>query len=212
MTKVSASILSNYIKPTEIISQLNKTAVDYIHLDIMDGKFVDSKSWTYSEIKKFLIGSNKLLDVHLMTKDPIKYVEKFAVLNTEYIIIHYEAVNKMEEAIENIKFFGIKIGISIKPETSVEVLYPYLNKVDQILLMSVTPGKSGQSFIESTLVKIEKLKNKITELNSNAIISVDGGIDDITGKRCVESGADMLVSASFIHKDILNNIKILKDL
>ena len=111
-----------------------------------------------------------------------------------------------------IKDYGLRVGISICPDTDVEVLYPYLNKIDQVLVMSVVPGKSGQSFIEFSPEKIAKLKNEIINQGGKTIISVDGGINDETGLLCKEAGVDMLVSASFIHKDIINNVKILKNI
>ena len=111
-----------------------------------------------------------------------------------------------------VKEYGLKVGIAINPETSEEVLFPYLKDIDVALVMSVVPGKSGQSFIENTLSKIKNLKEEIIRQGVKTIISVDGGINDETGLLCKEAGADMLVSASYIHKDIVNNIKVLKDL
>ena len=210
--KVSVSILSNSIKPVDIVKKLDNTKADYIHIDIMDGKFVENKTWTVSEIKKITSCSKLPLDVHLMVENPSKYIEEFALLNTNYIAFHYEAVKDIDKMINEIKKYGLKVGIAIKPETNEELLFPYLSKIDEVLVMSVHPGKSGQSFIESTLDKIERLKNEILRQNVKTIISVDGGINDETGKLCLQKGTDMLVSASYIHKDITNNINILKKL
>ena len=210
--KVSVSILSNSIKPVDIVKKLDNTKTDYIHIDIMDGKFVENKTWTVSEIKKITSCSKLPLDVHLMVENPSKYIEEFALLNTNYIAFHYEAVKDIDKMINEIKKYGLKVGIAINPETSEEVVFPYLSRIDEVLIMSVHPGKSGQSFIESTLDKIERLKNEILRQNVKTIISVDGGINDETGKLCLQKGIDMLVSASYIHKDITNNINILKKL
>lgn len=210
--KVSVSILSNSIKPVDIVKKLDNTKADYIHIDIMDGKYVENKTWTVSEIKKITSCSKLPLDVHLMVENPSKYIEDFALLNTSYIAFHYEAVKDIDKMINEIKKYGLKVGIAIKPETSEELLFPYLSKIDEVLVMSVHPGKSGQSFIESTLDKIERLKNEILRQNVKTIISVDGGINDETGKLCLEKGVDTLVSASYIHKDITNNINTLKKL
>ena len=210
--KVSVSILSNSIKPVDIVKKLDNTKTDYIHIDIMDGKFVENKTWTVSEIKKITSCSKLPLDVHLMVENPSKYIEEFALLNTSYIAFNYEAVKDIDKMINEIKKYGLKVGIAIKPETSEELLFPYLSKIDEVLVMSVHPGKSGQSFIESTLDKIERLKNEILRQNVKTIISVDGGINDETGKLCLEKGVDTLVSASYIHKDITNNINTLKKL
>ena len=210
--KVSVSILSNSIKPVDIVKKLDNTKADYIHIDIMDGKFVENKTWTVSEIKKITSCSKLPLDVHLMVENPSKYIEEFALLNTNYIAFHYEAVKDIDKMINEIKKYGLKVGIAINPETSEEVVFPYLSRIDEVLVMSVHPGKSGHLFIESTLDKIERLKNEILRQNVKTIISVDGGINDETGKLCLQKGIDMLVSASYIHKDITNNINILKKL
>ncbi len=210
--KVSVSILSSSIKPQDIVKKLDNTKADYIHVDIMDGKFVENKTWTISEVKKIVSYSKLPLDVHLMVENPSKYIEDYALLNTSYITFHYEAVKDIDKMINEIKNYGLKVGIAINPETDEKVLYPYLSKIDQVLVMSVHPGKSGQSFIENTPNKIENLKQEIINQNAKTIISVDGGINDETGKICVDKGVDMLVSASYIHKDIINNINTLKKL
>lgn len=210
--KVSVSILSSSIKPADIVKKLNNTKADYIHIDIMDGKFVENKTWTISEIKKITSYSSLPLDVHLMVENPSKYIEDYALLNTSYIVFHYEAVKDIDKMINEIKNYGLKVGIAINPETSEEVVFPYLTKIDEVLIMSVHPGKSGQSFIEDTPNKIERLKEEIIRQNTKTIISVDGGINDETGKLCLEKGVDTLVSASYIHKDIANNINTLKKL
>ena len=210
--KVSVSILSSSIKPQDIVKKLDNTKADFIHVDIMDGKFVENKTWTISEVKKIVSYSKLPLDVHLMVENPSKYIEDYALLNTSYITFHYEAVKDIDKMINEIKNYGLKVGIAINPETDEKVLYPYLTKVDQVLVMSVHPGKSGQSFIDNTPNKIENLKQEIINQNAKTIISVDGGINDETGKLCVDKGVDMLVSASYIHKDIVNNINTLKRL
>lgn len=210
--KVSVSILSSSIKPQDIVKKLDNTKADFIHVDIMDGKFVENKTWTISEVKKIVSYSKLPLDVHLMVENPSKYIEDYALLNTSYITFHYEAVKDIDKMINEIKNYGLKVGIAINPETDEKVLYPYLSKIDQVLVMSVHPGKSGQSFIENTPNKIENLKQEIINQNAKTIISVDGGINDETGKICVDKGVDMLVSASYIHKDIVNNINTLKRL
>lgn len=210
--KVGVSILSSSIKAEDIVKKLDGSSADYIHLDIMDGKFVENKTWTYSEVKKIVSYSSLPLVVHLMVKDPAKYIEDYALLNTTILIFHYEAVKDIEGMISLVKEYGLKAGIAINPDTSEEVLFPYLKDIDVALVMGVVPGKSGQSFIENTPSKIKNLKEEIIRQGVKTIISVDGGINDETGLLCKEAGVDMLVSASYIHKDIVNNIKVLKDL
>lgn len=210
--KVSVSVLSNEIKPQDIVKKLDLSKPDYIHIDIMDGKFVSNKTWTTSEVKKFTSYSTLPLEVHLMVNNPSKYIEDYALMNTSIIIFHYEAVKDINEMINKVKLYGLKVGIAINPETNINVLIPYLNMIDEVLIMSVHPGKSGQSFIEKSLEKISVLKNIILEGNYKTIISVDGGINNETGLLCKDAGADELVSASYIHKDIINNIKTLKNI
>lgn len=210
--KVSISILSSSIKPSDITKKIDSTCADYIHLDIMDGKFTENKTWTFSEVKKIISYSKLPLDVHLMVNNPEKYIEDYAMINTDYLIFHYEAVKDVKKIIDKIKDYGLKVGISICPQTEVEILFPYLKEVDQILIMSVVPGKSGQSFIETTPEKIKKLKEEINRQDAKTIISVDGGINNETAPLCKEAGVDMLVSASYIHKDMINNTKILKNI
>lgn len=210
--KVSVSVLSNEIKPQDIVKKLDLSKPDYIHIDIMDGKFVGNKTWTTSEVKKFTSYSTLPLEVHLMVNNPSKYIEDYALMNTSIIIFHYEAVKDINEMINKVKLYGLKVGIAINPETNINVLIPYLNMIDEVLIMSVHPGKSGQSFIEESLEKISVLKNIILEHNYKTIISVDGGINNETGLLCKDAGVDELVSASYIHKDIINNIKTLKNI
>lgn len=210
--KVSVSILSNTLKPLDIVKELDKTNADAIHIDIMDGKFVDNKTWTTSEIIKLTKYSNLPLDVHLMVNNPSKYIEDYAMLNTNNITFHYEAVKDVNKVINEIKDYGLKVGIAVNPDTDVKNIYDYLSNIDIVLIMSVYPGKSGQVFINETLDKIKELKDYIVNNNLKTLISVDGGINDETGKLCKEAGTDILVSASYIHNDIKNNIDKLKEL
>ena len=212
MSKVSVSVLSSSIKASDIVKVVDKSNADLIHIDIMDGKFVSNKTWSNKEVFKFLKDTSKKIEVHLMVKNPLKYLEDFAFLNTEYFIFHIEAVKDVKSTINKIKEYGLKVGISIKPETNVESVFTYLKDIDEVLVMSVNPGKSGQEFIENSINKISELRKEIDKNKYKTIISVDGGINDITGKECIESGCDMLVSASYIHKDIINNINTLKEL
>lgn len=208
---LSASILSKEEKGTDILKRFNNTDINYIHVDVMDGKFVDNKAFPMSEIKKINDLSSKKLDVHLMVKNPEKYVMELAMLNTSCITFHYEAVKDINALIEYIKNFGLKVGIAINPDTNIEVLKPYLNNINQVLVMSVYPGKSGQAFIENTYNKVKELKELIVNQESKALISVDGGVNDTNASLLKESGVDILVSASFIQKD-LENINYLIEL
>jgi len=208
---LSGSILSNNEKGINILKKFNNTDINYIHLDVMDGKFVNNKAFPMSEIKKLNDISLKPLDVHLMVKNPEKYINELAMLNVLTITFHYEAVKDIDKVIELIKSYGIKVGIAINPKTDINVLNSYLNKIDQVIIMSVEPGMSGQAFIESTFEKVKKLKEIIINNSYKVLIEVDGGVNDTNALTLKENGADILVSASFIQNNI-NNIKYLKEL
>ncbi len=210
--KVSVSILSSTIKPEAIVKNLDKTDADYIHLDIMDGKFVENKTWTYGEVKKIISYSNKKLDVHLMVKNPEKFIEDYAMLNTESLAFHYEAVKDVKKMIELVKNYGLKVGIAINPDTKEDVIFEYLGDIDYVLVMSVYPGKSGQTFIEDSVEKIRNIKSEIEKNNLSTLISVDGGINEETANSCKEAGVDILVSASYLHNNLEENIKTLKNM
>lgn len=210
--KINVSILSSTIKPQDIVKELDNTNADAIHIDIMDGKFVKNKTWTIGEITKITKYSSFPLDVHLMVNNPSKYIEDYAMLNTNNITFHYEAVENIDKMINEIKDYGLKVGIAVNPDTDIKNIFPYLDRIDLVLVMSVYPGKSGQTFIEKTVDRIKELKEYITENDLKTFISVDGGINNETGELCKDAGADILVSASYIHNDIKHNIDILKNI
>lgn len=193
--KVSASFLSSSNIP-EDLKKLNETDVDYIHVDIMDGKFVPNKTMPFSEMKNIYKYTDKRLDVHLMVENPEKYIPLYAELNTEYITFHVEVMDNIEENLELIKSYGIKCGLAIKPNTPVKNLVPYLPLLDLVLVMSVEPGRGGQSFIVETEDKINEVRALFNSYHSKALINVDGGIDDNTKKLCQE--CDILTSGSYI--------------
>ncbi len=208
--KVSVSILSSSIKAIDIVKRLDETECDYIHVDIMDGKFVENKTWTFGEVKEFVKKSHKKLDVHLMVEKPKKYIDDYALLNTDRITFHYEAVKDVNEMIDYVKNYGLKVGLAINPDTNPEVVFPYLKDLDMVLVMSVFPGRSGQSFIEETPDRIRIIKDEIINQGLNTEVEVDGGINDETAQLCANAGVDILVSATYLHKDLLNNTHILK--
>lgn len=206
MKEVSGSFLSNNDKLYEI-NRLNNSNVDYIHFDVMDGKFVSNKNITVSELPKLIDNVKKKIDIHFMVSNPDKYIEKICYYNIEYITIHYEIKN-LEDYIDKIKNYGFKVGIAIKPETDIEKIYYLLDKVNLVLIMSVEPGKSGQKFIDVS-DKINKLKQEIINRKLNVKISVDGGINEEVLIYVKE--ADILVSSSFILSDLDKNVDILKN-
>ena len=209
--KVSTSILSVKDNLKEAIDNLNNTSTDYIHLDIMDGVFVENTTWTADTLRSVLINNTKPLDVHLMVRDVKSYVDSFATLKPEYITFHYEAIDDIDSMINYIKSLGIKVGISIKPNTKIEEIYNYLPKVDLVLVMSVNPGMGGQEFILGTQIKVNGLKEYKLNNDLNYLISVDGGINGDTVKLI--RNADIAVSGSFITKNNYEeSINILKNI
>lgn len=193
--KISASFLSSNDITRDLV-KLNETDVDYIHVDVMDGKFVKNKTMPFSELKNIYKYTSKRLDVHLMVEDPAAYIPLYASLNTEYITFHVEVDQNIEECLKLIRSYSIKSGLSIKPNTRVRELVPYLPFVDMILVMSVEPGEGGQSFIEETKEKIEEVRALLDTYHCNAVISVDGGINNSTKVFCDK--ADILAAGSYI--------------
>ena len=195
MKKIGVSFLSSKNIPKDI-KILNDTDVDYIHVDIMDGKFVENKTMPFREMRHISDYTSKRLDVHLMVENPSKYIPLYAELNTEYITIHVEIEEDIMKDLELIKSYSIKCGLAISPDTKISALIPYLPYVDMILVMSVVPGKGGQSFIEESENRINEIRDLLTTYNIPAIISVDGGVDDKSKDMCIN--ADMLVSGSYV--------------
>lgn len=198
--KLSCSYLSSDDKENTI-KKLNNSNIDYIHLDVMDGEFVDNKTLDFNRLRNYFYHNKKNIDVHLMVKNVKLYTELYSLLNPKYIIFHLEVGNTLE-LINYIKNKNIKVGLAINPNTNINELKPFLDKIDLVLVMSVIPGKGGQSFIESSIDKIKQIR----ELNSNIIISVDGGINNTNIQKIKEAGASMCVVGSYI----TNNDELLK--
>lgn len=192
--KIAASFLSIKDNLKENIDKLAKTSIDYLHLDIMDGKFVPNKTWNRLEIEE-IISYEKPFDIHFMVEDVYSYVDEFASLKPEFMTFHYET-NDVMEKIMYIKNKGIKVGLSINPDTKIESITPYLPFLDLVLVMSVTPGLGGQKFIEDSISKIDFLNQIRTQYHYSYLIEVDGGINDITIKKV--KNVDIAVVGSFI--------------
>lgn len=197
--KVSVSFLSEVNRLESVISDLERSSADYIHLDIMDGLFVPNINGDIKQYERIFSRGVKPLDIHLMVEDVKTYASMYSKLNPEFITFHYESGVDVSSMIDFIHFMGCKCGISIKPDTPVSDLTPYLSKVDLVLVMSVLPGMGGQSFMESSVSKIEELVRLRSENNYQYLIEVDGGIDSVSSMMCKQ--ADILVSGSYIFKD-----------
>ena len=207
--KIAASFL-DIKEPKDLeLEKLDKLDIDYVHLDVMDGIFVENKTYTYEEFYNITKYSKKPKDIHLMVSNVKKYIDEFSKFNPEFITFHYEAASDPMSVINYIHNLGIKASISIKPTTSVSEIVKYLGNIDMVLVMSVEPGRGGQSFIEDSVNKIEQLYSLRENNNYNYKIEVDDGINDETIKKCDK--ADICVVGSFITKnDYEESIKKLR--
>lgn len=197
--QIACSILSILEKNKdckEKVDLLSRTDCDYLHLDVMDGQFVEAKTLPNEEMVKLVHGIQKPFDIHVMVKDIGKYIEIYRMLQPTYFTFHFEATQNPMTWIKMLKKYGIGVGISIKPETPVSVLLPYLQEVDLVLVMSVEPGKGGQSFLESSVMKIKQLQDLRNKNEYHYQIEVDGGICADTVQKV--KGVDIIVSGSFV--------------
>lgn len=195
MKKISASFLSSRNIPSDLI-KLNATDADFIHIDVMDGKFVKNKTMPFSEMKNIYKYTTKRLEVHLMVDNPSKYISSYAELNTECIMFHIESSEDVLKNLELIKSFSIKCGLAINPDTKISELIPYLPYLDQILVMSVYPGEGGQKFIPESAERIKEIRELINSYNLDILIDVDGGINDTVLDKVID--ADILTAGSYI--------------
>lgn len=198
---VAPSILAaDFWNLEQEITRVAETEATYLHFDVMDGHFVNNISFGVPVLKAIAKKHHLINDVHLMIENVARYLDAFMDAGADIITFHLEAVNEdeIEKLILRIHERGLKVGISLKPKTAVKEILPYLNQIDLVLVMSVEPGFGGQSFIEESLNKISELREFIDNHNLSCLIEVDGGINDTTAPRCIQSGADILVSGSYI--------------
>lgn len=218
MVEISTSLLSaKRDKIIDTIYDLEKAKTDYFHIDVMDGEFVKNNTHdTMLEYCEYLDHISKVpLDVHLMVKDIKNYVDSYLIFNPNIITIHYEACKDNAEVMEIINYIkqkGRRVGISIKPNTSINEIYEFLPYVHVVLIMTVEPGKGGQELIPETIKKIEKLSQYREENNLNFDIEADGGIKVENSEQIVNAGADILVAGTAIlaSKDYAETIKNLR--
>ncbi|GAK04664.1 ribulose-phosphate 3-epimerase [Geomicrobium sp. JCM 19037] len=209
MTYIAPSILSaDFAKLGEDIRAVDNA--DFIHVDVMDGKFVPNITIGPMICEAAKRSTALPLDVHLMIEDPDKYVEDFVNAGADIITVHAEATKHLHRTIHLIKSFGVRAGVAINPHTPVDVVRHVIQDVDLVLLMTVNPGFGGQHFIDAVLPKIQEVKQMADEKNESLLIEVDGGVNEETGKACVQSGANMLVAGSFIYKQPNRNETIEK--
>lgn len=211
MVKIAPSILSaNMAFLHDEMIKLESAKADFIHFDVMDGHFVNNITFGPKILKDIKKYSNLTFDVHLMVSNPLKFIPWYAVAGADILTFHIESCENPIEAINLIKKYGIKVGISLKPNTDIAKITPYLDLIDLILVMSVEPGFGGQTFIDNSVNKISELKKLVSD--KNILLEVDGGINSDTAKLCVEAGVDILVAgtAVFKNQDYHSNIVSLK--
>lgn len=206
MIKISTSILSSDDR-IECIKKLNNTNINYIHIDAMDGIFVKNKNLEPDEVNELNKHSNLPLDIHLMVNNPEEYINHLNIYNINNITFHIEINKNIENIINKIKNLGVKVGLAINPNTDINLIKNYINKIDIILIMSVEPGYGGQKFIPRTIERIKEIRN----LKKDIIIEVDGGINNINIKE-IEQYINIAVVGSYITKnnnynEAINNLK-----
>ncbi|MEJ2004273.1 MAG: ribulose-phosphate 3-epimerase [Cyclobacteriaceae bacterium] len=194
---ILASDFANLQKETEM---LNESEADWIHIDVMDGRFVPNISYGIPVTEAVRRHAHKPLDVHLMIVEPERYVEDFFEAGASVITVHYEACPHLHRNIQQIKALDCKAGVALNPHTPVSMLEDIIGDIDMVLIMSVNPGFGGQTFIPNTLKKIEQLREIIVDANAETLIEVDGGVNLENARSLVEAGADVLVAGSFIFK------------
>lgn len=205
--KIAVSYLSsnNYL---ECINKINQSNADYIHVDLCDGKYVNTKNFEIKNTIKLLNNSKKPLNIHLMVANPKKIIKYFKKLNIESITIHN--IKNADKILKYLKKKGYKCGIALNPNESIDSITKYLNLIDELLIMSVIPGKGGQGFIDSTLTKIDEINN--IKDNYHFITAIDGGINNETIKLLKNKGIDLVISGSYIvnsidYNEAINEIK-----
>ena len=191
--KVSVSILKEYDRLINAVKKVNDSNADFLHIDVMDGKFVNNTKYTPEMVKDIISISKKKVDLHLMVED-LDLIKEYALLKPDMLTFHVEIIKDFE-IINYIKSHGIKVGLAINPETKIDKLTQYVDDIDLVLFMSVTPGEGGQEFKEEVVDKIINFKKLAPK---DLIISIDGGVNNKTVSLCKYAGCDIVVAGSFI--------------
>ena len=206
--KTSISFLKNNTTYEDTIAKITKTSCDFLHVDVMDGIFVPDKNFTPQDLLSLLKDNLKTLDVHLMVEDPMPYIAVLKEIKPEYITIHIE-IPTFLECLKEVKTFT-KVGVSIKPDTSLQELTPYLSMVDLVMVMGVNPGKGGQEMLPNTVDRLNELAK--LRKDNHYLISVDGGVNESTLDQIKKTHTDIIVSGSFVtmsdnFEDQINKLK-----
>ena len=214
MIKLSPSILSaDFANLGTDVKRIAEAGCDWIHIDVMDGIFVPNISFGMPVIKAIRSCTDKFFDVHLMIKEPIRYIKEFKNAGAEMLTVHVEACENVKETIEAIHAEGMKAGLACNPETDVNEVLPYIEEVEMVLIMTVHPGFGGQSYIEECTEKIKIVRDLANEKGLNLLVQVDGGVTIDNVSVPIKAGADVIVAGSAVYKgNIEANVKAFKTL
>lgn len=198
-TLIAPSVLAaDFANLQRDIEMINRSEADWFHIDIMDGVFVPNISFGMPVLDAINKHAQKTIDVHLMIVDPDRYISTFKKLGADILTVHYEACTHLHRTLQAIKAEGMKAGVALNPHTNIDLLEDVIQDIDLVCLMSVNPGFGGQSFIENTYSKVEKLKALINKKNATTLIEIDGGVTNKNATQLAKAGADVLVAGSYV--------------